>query len=205
MTHALILLTDGALFGALAYLGTMFARIVLAGAQSFDDGPAPATPRVAAIVAVAALAGIITGARTAPLPELGMACLLAVALAAVCYADIRWGLVPDVFTLAPLGAVLAGDVLLHSWAGPIAALLVAAPFALAALMSRGRGMGWGDVKLVALGAATIGAAPALIGFAGASFAAVAVAVVRGRRHAPIAFAPYLVAAIGTIAAVHGVA
>jgi prepilin signal peptidase PulO-like enzyme (type II secretory pathway) len=205
MTLTLTLLADAGLLAVLAYLGTVLARLVTAGARSFADGPPPGRPAIGIMIGAAALAGLCIGARGVALPELGMACVLTVALSGICYADVRYGLVPDVFTLGPLGAVLAGDALLHHWSAAAAAALVAGPFGIAARASRGRGMGWGDVKLVALGAAVLGAQPALLAFAVACFAAVALAAARGRRAAPIAFAPYLVAGIAVAGAAHGVA
>jgi prepilin signal peptidase PulO-like enzyme (type II secretory pathway) len=204
MSTPLACIADAGAFAALAFLGTRLARIVVSGAVPFDDGPVPGRPAVAAIVAAAASAGLAVAVRGAAAPELGMGCILAVALSAICYADVTCGLVPDVFTLAPLGAALASDALLRQWSGPISAALVAAPFGIAAQRSRGRGMGWGDVKLVALGAAVLGAQAALVAFALACFAAVGIAFFR-KRHTPIAFAPYLVAAIGATAALRGIA
>lgn len=198
-------LSYAGLLAALAYLGTFLARLVTAHARSFADGPAPGRPAIGIIVCAAALAGLSMAARGIALPELALACLVTIALSGICYADVRYGLVPDAFTLAPLGALLAGDLLLHQWSAPLAVALVAAPFGLAALVSHGRGMGWGDVKLVALGAAVLGAQPALLAFALACFGAVAVATVRGRRTTPIAFAPYLAAGVAVVLAVHGAA
>ena len=70
-----------------------------------------------------------------------------------------------------------------------------AAHAIAALASRGRGMGWGDVKLAALGGALLGVADATLAY----FVAAAVAYVIARRTAgvrrPIAFGPYLAASI----------
>jgi leader peptidase (prepilin peptidase)/N-methyltransferase len=204
MTVSTLLAASG-VFAALAFTGTAAARSVVRGAQPFEDGPPPGRPNVAAIVAAGALLGAGAAARSAGLPELGLCAVLTLVLAGVCYADMRCGLVPDVFTLAPLAAVLAGDALLHQWSALAAVLIVAGPFALAARLSKGRGMGWGDVKLVALGAAVLGAEPALLGFVAACFAAVAVAAVRGRRSTAIAFAPYLACAIAVGVAVRGVA
>ena len=66
-------------------------------------------------------------------------------------------------------------------------------------MSRGRGMGWGDAKLAALGGALLGAREAALAF---MLAAVAAAVIARRAACardiaprPIAFGPYLAAAI----------
>ena len=69
------------------------------------------------------------------------------------------------------------------------------PFALAALLSKERGMGWGDSKLAALGGAVLGFQLSLLTFAAACLALVAVGWLRGRRTEPMAFAPYLAVAI----------
>ena len=203
--HVLTLLADAGFFAALAVLGSALARTVVAHVTPFDDGPVPRRPNVTAIAAAAAVLGLCAGARSAGAAELGLCAVLTVVLAGICYADVKCGLVPDVFTLVPLAAVLAGDVLLQHWAGLGAVAIVAGPFCIAAMFSKGRGMGWGDVKLVALGAAVLGAQPALLAFAAGSFAAVAVAAVRGRRSAPIAFAPYLAAGVAVVVAARGVA
>jgi prepilin signal peptidase PulO-like enzyme (type II secretory pathway) len=56
-------------------------------------------------------------------------------------------------------------------------------------------MGWGDVKLAALGGAVLGGETALLAFAVGAVVAVLVAYRRGRQRQVIAFAPYLAAAI----------
>ena len=74
----------------------------------------------------------------------------------------------------------------------VSALIVVVPFALAALLSRGRGMGWGDVKLAAVAGALLGASNALLALALAAFAAAVGARFRrdaGAAPRPLAFAP----------------
>jgi prepilin signal peptidase PulO-like enzyme (type II secretory pathway) len=203
--NALVCSADAAAFAALALAGTFLARMVVADAKPFDDGPLPRRPNLTLIAAAAAVLGLCVGARGAGVAELGMCAVLTVVLAGVCYADLRCGLVPDVFTVIPLVAVVAGDMLLQQWSALLSVALVAGPFCIAARFSQGRGMGWGDVKLVALGAAVLGAQPALLAFAVACLAAVLVAVVRGRRFAPVAFAPYLAAGVAAVVAVRGIA
>jgi prepilin signal peptidase PulO-like enzyme (type II secretory pathway) len=77
-------------------------------------------------------------------------------------------------------------------------VLVALPFALAATLSRGRGMGWGDVKLAALGGALLGAPAATLAFVLAALAAYAGSRFAGDRARPIAFAPYLAGGIAVV-------
>jgi prepilin signal peptidase PulO-like enzyme (type II secretory pathway) len=74
------------------------------------------------------------------------------------------------------------------------AVAVFLPFAAASLISKGRGMGWGDTKLAALGGAMLGDA-ALIAYCAACLGAVAVAYLRKKHTEPIAFGPYLAASI----------
>lgn len=177
--------------GAGAYAASrMCSRIV-----SFEDGPAPGDPRVALLVGAAALAGALEGGRGLALPALASAAMLCAALVAIWYCDVRRGIVPDVFTLIPLGIIVLGAALIGQWPVVISAAIVFVPFAVAAAASRGRGMGWGDVKLVALGGAVLGLETAILAFGVACTAAVIVALARRRSREPIAFAPYLVAAI----------
>jgi len=57
-------------------------------------------------------------------------------------------------------------------------------------------MGWGDVKLAALGGALVGMGGIALAVVLASAAAFAVGVTGGRARRPIAFGPYLAASIG---------
>jgi prepilin signal peptidase PulO-like enzyme (type II secretory pathway) len=72
--------------------------------------------------------------------------------------------------------------------------IIFVPFAIAAMFSRGQGMGWGDVKLVALTGAVLGAPLALIALALACLAAAIGHRISRARQTPIAFAPYIAAA-----------
>jgi prepilin signal peptidase PulO-like enzyme (type II secretory pathway) len=56
-------------------------------------------------------------------------------------------------------------------------------------------MGWGDVKLAALGGAVLGGEIALAAFGLGALVAVLYAYLRGRQQQVIAFGPYLAGAI----------
>jgi prepilin signal peptidase PulO-like enzyme (type II secretory pathway) len=187
-------------YGCAAYLALQIGALVCRDIVPFDDGPAPGRPPVAGLVAGTAVCGLSLALRGADVPTLGIALLLIAALAACWYSDVRCGIVPDVFTLIPLGIVFAIAVAMRNPLPFVGAALVFVPFAIAAFLSKGRGMGWGDVKLVALGAAVLPLGSAMLAFAAACLAAVCVAAIRRRRTEPIAFAPYLSGAIAVAVA-----
>jgi prepilin signal peptidase PulO-like enzyme (type II secretory pathway) len=108
---------------------------------------------------------------------------------------VRTGIIPDYFTLVPLVLVLGLAVFTHQYRPVVSALVVFVPFAIMAAFTRGRGMGWGDVKLATLGGAVLMLPLSFFALALACLAAALGAAVRGRTREPIAFAPYLVASI----------
>lgn len=191
----------GAVFFALAAsVGVLLANAVADHITPLPDGPPPSPPPIlwlvagcAAIGAVVVAHALVLGAAPAQIAVVALVC---VALVACWVCDARTGIVPDYFTLGPLAAILAVALWQRDWWLIASAAIPFVPFALAALLSRGRGMGWGDVKLVALGGALLGAQTAVLAFAVACLAAVAWSYLRGRTRGPIAFAPYLAAAIG---------
>lgn len=187
----------GALFfGAAGYLGALLGIAFSERLQSFPDGPPPGDAPIIPLIAACALIGaLVTTHAVIPSQPLLVA-IVCVALVAIWVVDSRRGIVPDAFTLGPLALLLAVAVWQHQWVLFLSAAIPFAPFAIAAALSRGRGMGWGDVKLVALGGAVLGAQTALLAFALACVAAVLLNYARGYRNGPIAFAPYLAAAIG---------
>ncbi len=182
-------------FGCIGVIALYLSRALCADIAPADDGPPPGKPPYAVIVAACVLLGgavVIVGAT--PL-QIGIAAIVTFALAACWCSDALCGIVPDVFTLAPLAALLLFAVAQHDWWIAISAAVVFVPFAVAALFSRGYGMGWGDAKLVALCGAALGAPLALLALSVACAAAVIVNRLASSR-GPIAFAPYIAAAAG---------
>jgi prepilin signal peptidase PulO-like enzyme (type II secretory pathway) len=122
-----------------------------------------------------------------------MVCL---ALAACWCSDVEFGIVPDEFTLIPIVLIMMAAVWSREWWFVASGFILFVPFAAAALYTKGYGMGWGDVKLAALGGLVLGAPAALLLFTAACVAAVLLNRKVGDKAGPIAFGPYLAAAIG---------
>jgi len=183
-------------YGCVGFLSIQLSAAVCKNVVPFDDGPAPGRPPVVALVVGAGLVGLSLAMRGAQAPELIIVGALLVPLVACWYSDVRCGIVPDYFTLIPLGLWLVGSFLaFHNTTSIVGALVMFVPFAVFAMISKGRGMGWGDVKLAALAGAVLGPPAAMLAIAGACLVAVFIAAVRKRRSEPIAFAPYLCGAI----------
>ena len=182
------------LFACAAIAGLTAAAAICARVTGYADGPQPGTPPVVALVAGAALIGGIAGAHSDS-TRLGLIAVVTAAFVAAWYCDVVRGVVPDVFTLGPL-AIIA--IFAFTWHDPrmiVSSLIVTVPFSIAAYMSRGRGMGWGDVKLAAVAGALLGASNALLALALAAFAAAVNAKFRRDSAVqPLAFAPYLIGA-----------
>ena len=186
----------GALFfGIAGYVGVLLAATIKA--QPFEGGPVPAEPPILWIVAGCAVIGGFVAAHTTDAPQVALLAVVLCALSAIWCTDVRYGIVPDAFTLGPLALIL-GIALVQKQAWPfLYAAVPFVPFAVTAMISKGRGMGWGDVKLAALGGAVLGAQTALLAFSVGCLVAVIYAYLRGGgRSQPIAFAPYLAGSIG---------
>ncbi len=195
----LMMFTAVATFAVAAYLGLLIAEALYAGQEPFEDGPQRIVVPKWVFVAAGALVGIAMafhGVSTAQLITSGIATIALVACAAV---DLECGLVPDVFTLLPLGALVLWYAFHGDFGPALSAVVVAIPFAVVATFSRGRGMGWGDVKLAALGGALLGARGAVIALFLACVAVIIASRIIGRdKKQPVAFAPYLVSGIGVV-------
>jgi leader peptidase (prepilin peptidase)/N-methyltransferase len=197
MTHSILASLLGAFFFAAAgYLGALLGTAISDRIAALPDGPPQQQPPVSALIAASAVIGAIVTPHAVAQSQLLLIALVCVALVGVWVTDARRGIVPDAFTLGPLAIMLVVALWKHEWWLFVSAAVPFVPFAVAALLSRGRGMGWGDVKLVALGGAVLGAQLSVLAFAVACLAAVAVNYKRGHKRGAIAFAPYLAAAIG---------
>lgn len=183
-------------FGCAAFLGVELSRGICARIVPLDGAPPLGNPPTVVLVAAGTLIGAALVARGAQPAQLVAAAIVVLALAACWSSDSLRGLVPDAFTLGPLAVLLLISVARKDWLVPISAGIAFVPFATAALFTHGRGMGWGDAKLVALAGAALGAPLAILAMIVACVAAVAGYRIKGMKSGPIAFAPYLAATVG---------
>ena len=186
----------GALFFAVAaYLGIVLGSVFAERITAPPDGPEPHKVPVAVLIAVSAVLGAFVATQAKMPSQIMLIAIVYVALAAIWVTDARRGVVPDVFSLGPLVIILAVSLWKHEMGAFLAVAIPFVPFAAAALLSKGRGMGWGDVKLVALGGAVLGFPISIFACIGACLTAALVSYARGRKRGIIAFAPYLATAI----------
>ncbi|TAM56275.1 hypothetical protein EPN52_14250 [bacterium] len=195
-------LAGAGLCAVAAYAGASVALLAVRGLPPVAGAPPARRAPLPLLVAGGGAVGALQAAHGTGSMGAGLAALLIFALSASWTTDVTRGVVFDLFALAPLAALTVAAALRAHWGVPIAALVLALPFALTALLTRGRGMGWGDVELAALGGAVLGIQTAAILFAAVSLAAYGVAMLR-RTRGPIAFAPYLATAIMTGLALGG--
>ncbi len=196
----LSVLISAVVFGSAAFLGMQLSEWL--GSHSAHKRLESADPKrlqglsIGLTVCTALIGGTLAsrGVAIVPFVTLGIVC---VSLCAAWYSDSSFGYIPDYFTLLPLGLLIAVAIVQREFSMNLiwSSLIAFLPFGIAAAVSKGQGMGWGDSKLAALGGAVLGFQMALLTFAAACLALVAVGWIRGRRNQPIAFAPYLAVAI----------
>jgi leader peptidase (prepilin peptidase)/N-methyltransferase len=195
MNDFLITLICAAAFATAASAGVLAGDALCAGRTPHEDGPTPVAYAHWPFPLAGAVLGFTLAQHAGDPARLSVLAFAVLALAGCAAADLACGMLPDLLTLAPLALAIAAGLLAHDPAPLLGAALIAVPFAGAAFLSQGRGMGWGDVKLAALGGALLGAGGAALAFALAGLAAYLVARRSGRARTAIAFGPYLAGSI----------
>jgi prepilin signal peptidase PulO-like enzyme (type II secretory pathway) len=190
-----------ALFAGAGWLGVLLSESLYGTLAPEVDGPAAVDVPSWVFAAAPAAIGFFIGFQGEQPLHVAILLIAVLSLTACAATDFRSGMIPDLFSVGPLLVVLTVAALQHDWAPLLGGLFAFVPFATLALASRGRGMGWGDVKLVALGGALVGMAGITLAVALASLAAYIVGRTGGRARQPIAFGPYLAASIGAALAV----
>ncbi|HMD03403.1 MAG TPA: A24 family peptidase [Candidatus Baltobacteraceae bacterium] len=193
------IIVSAVVFGCGAYLGMQLSAMIGSRLQRkrLDRDPKQTQLLALGLTVCSTLIGGVLASRGVAIVPFVILGIVSVCLCAAWYSDVTYGFIPDYFTLIPLGLVVAAALIERdlNWNLLLSTFAAFLPFGLAALLSKGRGMGWGDSKLAALGGAILGFQMALLTFAAACLALVAVGWLRGRRAEPMAFAPYLAVAI----------
>jgi leader peptidase (prepilin peptidase)/N-methyltransferase len=189
-------LVGAILFGLAGWLGGLLAETRYGAIPSDADGPATGSVPFWIAIAGCAVIGAAVGFRGAPPADAATLLLVVLALTVCTASDLRSGTIPDLFTLGPLVVLLAVATARHAWAPLLGALFAFVPFAATAALSRGRGMGWGDVKLAALGGAALGIGGITLAALAAGLGACVFALASRRLRRPVAFGPYLAVSIG---------
>jgi prepilin signal peptidase PulO-like enzyme (type II secretory pathway) len=193
--NAMLVAALALLFAGAGWAGALVGERLCAGRAPYDDGPQPILIGRAPFVAIGACIGLALALHAETPVHVAVLLVVTLALAGGAAADLRCGALPDPLTLGPLVLVVAAGAASQDWAPALGATLVAVPFGVAAVLSRGRGMGWGDVKLAALGGALLGVADATLAFMVSALAAYVIARRTTGVRRPIAFGPYLAASI----------
>lgn len=185
-------------FGCVAWLGALLAERLYGRERPFDDGPLRVEVPPWLVGIVGAVVGIGIGIHALDAARIALLLAMVFVLTVCTVTDLNCGIVPDLFTLVPLEAIVAFSAVRGDFAPLFAAVLASLPFAIMASASRGRGMGWGDVKLAALAGAFLGAGGAIVAFGLACLVAFTWSRLRRMPSRPIAFAPYLATGIAVV-------
>lgn len=178
------------LFASCAWFGYVLAEFAIersGRAERFGD----VHPAIA--VGIACVAGALVGMDGIHALHLFALSLIVVSLVALARCDVRMHWTPPWISLVPLGFIVAFAVLGRAYWLPVSSLAVSLPFASVALMTKGAGMSWSDVRVAALGTALVGFFPAVITFAAAGLLSAFVQWGLHRRNS-IQMAPYLICA-----------
>lgn len=192
MTAALIAAVTGALA---AWTGTMFAGILCRDVVPFEDGPTPVPFKRWHFLIAGAAVGASASVHGWNPAHLAGATLLLGALATCAACDLRCGILPDICTVGVIALTVGFAGWSGNWAPALSATCIAVPFAAVALLTRGRGMGWGDVKLAAAGAAVLGIGGAVVAYVFAATIAYAIARRGAALQRPLPFGAYLAGSI----------
>jgi leader peptidase (prepilin peptidase)/N-methyltransferase len=202
ITSLLTIAIAAAIFAGAAFAGVELSKVVWTYARRAPEQPTAPEPPLAPFLVVTGALGAVIALRGLDWQGLVLAALICVSLVACWHSAVTHGAMPDYFTLVPLAAIVLSAVAQENWAILLAVLVPFIPFAAMAYLSKGKGMGWDDAKLAALGGGILGMEDALLAFAVACIVAVFVAWLRKRTKEPIAFGPYMIGGIA-LSLIHG--
>jgi len=183
-------------FAGQAYLIVRFAERYV---RPRSDETAPFVPTddrlLGALAAATGFVGLWHFSHGAPLLGLVLLAAVCTTLDFACCSDLRTRRVPAMLTIPAMLLIGGVDVATSNWSAVIAGVAIMLPFALAAVTSKGKSAGYGDVALVGLGGFALGLELGILAVAAACFTAAGIALARKRRGDALPFAPYLAVAI----------
>lgn len=190
------------LFALAAGLGYLLAQYLCLNLEALPDGPEQVHIPLPLALAGAALVGFAYAHYLNMFNAVVIFSPAITVLTACLYVDAKTGLIPDRLILPAIAAVLIYDAVIGHYLPFINMLIATLPFAMQAWQSKGLGMGWGDVKLVAYAGALIGAAPTLMAATFAIVLMYCVNKIAKRSKDPCNFPGYArsVFALGTVGA-----
>jgi hypothetical protein len=189
------------IFAAAAYLGIELSRLVAKNAPAAQaQGEPRKEPAVIWFLLGSAILGGVIALHGMDWQGIGLEAVICVSLVACWHSAVAYGRMPDYFTLTPLAAIVLSAIAQSNWPLLVGVIVPFIPFAAMAYLSKGKGMGWDDAKLAALGGGILGTTDALLAYAMACIAAVTVTWLRKRLKEPIVFGPYVIAAIALLLA-----
>lgn len=181
-----------------AVIAASLCHLVMVGASTLCDriapleGAPPEGPVPFIVVPLFfGLVAAVVAQRSGALLEIVAALALLAVLAASWTSDARRGLILDAFTLPGMAVMGMLCLCLHEIHPLIAGGVVGVVLGVVAFTSKGRGLGWGDVKLAALGTSVVGLPIGVVTLCVACVAVSGYALVIRRSKEPVAFAPFL--------------
>ncbi len=189
-------LVAAVVFASAAFLGIELSAALGANVVRPEGAAQPGRPPARALVAAAALLGVVVSFGGADWQTMLLGAIVCVSLAGCWHGAVTYGSMPDAFTLIPLAAVLLSSLVERDWMLAFDAIAPFVPFAAIAFVTKGRGLGWDDAKLAALAGALLGIQTSMLALASAALAVVVFAVICNRKRETVVFAPYMISAIG---------
>lgn len=183
-------------FAGQAYLIVRLAERYVRPRNGDARPVAPTDDRVlGALAAATGFVGVWHFAHGAPLLGLALLAVVCTTLDFACCSDLRMRAVPALVAIPAMLVIGGVDVATGNWSAFVAGVAIMLPFALAAVTSKGKSAGYGDVALVGLGGFALGLELGVLAIAVACFAAAGVGFARRRRGDSLPFAPYLAVAV----------
>ena len=141
------------------------------------------------------LASAVVGAMLAsyetPYLTFAVVGVVCAALAMATWSEVVYGIVDDLILVVPLVILLGLSFLQHQVGQIAAALMLAVPFGVLALLSKGKGVARTDIELAALGGALLGFKFGVIAFVVALLAAFFVNFSKRGQNITVELTPYL--------------